>query len=66
MAKKDFQHIELDGCVVNIHQGLSDRFGRRVTSIEILPDDHYMGENIWKTYPHVRNVRVVELKKKLR
>ena len=40
--------------------------GRKVTSVEILPDDRYAGERIWKTYPHVRNVRIVQLKKKNR
>lgn len=57
------KHIEVEGAIVNIRQGLRDKQGRKVTSIEILPDDHYTGEKIWKTYPHVRNVRVVQLKK---
>jgi hypothetical protein len=56
------KHIECDGAVVNIREGLQDRNGRRVTSIEILPDDHYAGERVWRTYPRVRNVRLVELK----
>lgn len=60
------KHIEVEGAIVNIRTGLKDRQGRKVTSVEILPDDHYMGEQIWKTYPHVRNVRIVQLKKKLR
>lgn len=60
------KHIEVEGAIVNIRTGLRDVKGRKVTSVEILPDDHYMGENIWKTYPHVRNVRIVQLKKKLR
>jgi len=56
-------HIEAEGCIVNIREKLSDRNGRAVTSIEILPDDHFCGERIWKTLPRVVNVRVVQLKK---
>ncbi len=58
------KHIEAEGCVVNIRQGLYDREGRKVTSIEILPDDHYAGEQIWKVSPNVRNVRVIQTKKR--
>jgi len=57
------KHLEVEGAVINIRQGLCDRHGRKVTSVEILPDDHYGGEPIWRTYPHVRNIRIVELKK---
>ena len=31
-------HIEAQGCIVNIYEGLFDRLGRQVTAIEILPD----------------------------
>ncbi len=41
-------HIELDGCVVNIRQGLTNDEGKKLTAIEILPDDHYAGEKIWE------------------
>ena len=58
------KHIEVEGCIVNILTGLRDRFGRRVTSISILPDDHYAGENIWRLRGCINN-RVVQLKKKL-
>ena len=44
-------HIEADGCVINLREGLSDRKGRAVTSVEILPDDHYAGEKVWRTFP---------------
>jgi len=57
------KHIEVEGCVVNIRTGLTDRKGRKVTSIEILHDDHYCGEPIWRLYGSVNN-RVVQLKKK--
>lgn len=56
------KHIEVEGCIVNIRTGLHDRQGRKVTSIEIIPDDRYAGERIWKLYG-TQNNRVVELKK---
>lgn len=58
------KHIEVEGCIINIRTGLIDRLGRRVTSIEILPDDHFSGEKIWRLYGSVNN-RVVQLNKKL-
>ena len=61
---KDCKHIECQGCVVNIREGLCDRQGRAVTSIEILPDDHYTGERIWRLRGCVNN-RVVQLNKVL-
>ena len=54
-------HIEADGCIVNIYEGLYDRSNRPVTAIEILPDDHYAGELKWKLFGHINN-RVVQLK----
>ena len=57
------KHIEVAGCIVNIRTGLQDRTGRKVTSIEILPDDHYAGERIWKLRGCFNN-RVVQLKKR--
>lgn len=32
-------HIETDGCIVNIHVGLTDGEGRRVTRVDVLPED---------------------------
>ena len=58
------KHIEVEGCIVNIRTGLHDRFGNKVTSVEILPDDHYSGERIWRLRGCINN-RVVQLKKKL-
>jgi len=57
------KHIEVEGCIVNIRTGLHDRFGNKVTSVEILPDDHYKGERIWRLRGCINN-RVVQLKKK--
>ena len=56
------KHIETDGCIINIRTGLSDRKGRPVTSIEIIPDDYFSGEPIWRLRG-TRNNRVVRLKK---
>ena len=56
-------HIEAEGCIVNIIEGLSDRKGRSVTSIQIIPDK-YSGEPVHKVVPKVHNVRVIALKKK--
>jgi len=54
------RHIEVEGCIVNIREGLHDTFGRKVTSIEIIPDDHYAGEPKWFVKPAVRNIRVIQ------
>jgi hypothetical protein len=55
------KHIEVEGAIVNIRQGLIDRKMRRVTSIEIIPDK-YAGEKLWKLYGKSNN-RIVQLKK---
>ena len=57
-------HIEAEGCIVNIIEGIHDIKGRAVTAIEILPDNHYAGERIWITQPKYSNIRVIQLKKK--
>lgn len=55
------KHIEVEGCIVNIRTGLIDRLGRKVTSVEILPDDHCSGDPFWKLVGSVNN-RVIQLK----
>ena len=62
--RDDYIHCEVEGAIINIREGLHDTKGRSVTSVEILPDDHCAGEPIWKTVPKVRNVRLVQLKKR--
>jgi hypothetical protein len=57
-------HIEAAGCIVNIREGLHDRHGRAVTSIEILPDE-YVGEPRWRRFGPA-NTRVVQLKQVVR
>lgn len=39
----DLLHIETDGCVVNIHVGLTTSEGRAVTRIDVLPDGKNRG-----------------------
>lgn len=53
-------HIEADGCIVNIREGLTDLKGRKVTNVEILPDS-YAGEKKWKVLGSMNN-RVIQLK----
>ena len=40
-------HIEAQGCIVNVYEGLYDTEGRSVTSVEIQADQ-YAGEPKWK------------------
>ena len=63
--KVKLKHIEIEGCIVNIRTGLLDRTGRKVTHIEILPDDHYAGDRIWRLRGCVNN-RVIQLRKKFK
>jgi len=51
-------HIETEGGIVNIRVGLQDREGRKVTSIEILPDK-YCGEE-WEL-SGVHNNRLIKV-----
>lgn len=48
----DILHIETDGCIVNIHVGLTDGEGRRVTRVDVLPEDESRGGDasgyIWR------------------
>ena len=55
------KHIEVEGCIVNIREGLTDMKGRRVTSIQIIPDRMYDGEK-WKYVPGKFNHRIIKLK----
>lgn len=61
-TRKNVLKVEADNCVINITEGLTDRYGRNVTSITVSPD-RYAGEpkNIRFGY---FNTRVVTLKKK--
>jgi len=61
-AKKLYgtMHIEAEGCIVNVREGLTDQYGRRVTSIQILPESRGAGSSWARRGP--ANVRVVQLK----
>ena len=62
--REDYIHCEVEGGVINIHEGLHNTKGQKVTSISISPDDSYSGERIWKTVPKTHGVRLVQLKKR--
>jgi hypothetical protein len=60
-------HVEAPGCIVNIHVGLTDRHGRAVTAVFVLPDDETRGGDqngrIWRAHSGATGgVRVVRLK----
>ncbi len=57
------KHIEAEGCIINIRSGLTDLKKRKVTSIEIIPDN-YIGGKKWKLYG-THNNRVIQLKSKV-
>ncbi len=64
-SKHDVLHIEAPGCIINIRHGLTNRDGQAVTSINVIPDDHYAGEKAWRVVADGWdasgiNVRVVE------
>ena len=58
----DILHIETPNGIVNIRCGLRDLRGRNVDSIEIIPDDRYVGEHKVVTVPKIGNVRMIRLK----
>lgn len=62
--RDDYIHCEVDGAIINIMEELHDVTGRKVTAVEIIPDDHYAGEPIWRLKPKVRSIRIVQLKKR--
>jgi hypothetical protein len=53
--KTKTMHIEVEGCIVNITVGLRDTYGRRVTRVDVSPDDESRGGdgngNIWRQEP---------------
>jgi hypothetical protein len=58
--EKNEVHIEVTNGVINITEKLMDRFGREVTSIEVIPDQH-KGENKVKR-SGICNTRLITLK----
>jgi copper chaperone CopZ len=59
---KNKMKIEAENCVINVTEGLTDRYGRSVTSITVSPDN-YAGEPKCIRFGYF-NTRVVQLKKK--
>jgi hypothetical protein len=59
--KNEVLHIETDLGIINIRTGLTDMKGRRVDSIEIIPD-RYAGELKKRVIPGKYNTRIIELK----
>lgn len=62
MKEQQTLHVETDNCIVNIRQNLTDKFGRNVTSVEIIPDN-FAGEPKRKLIGTTNN-RIIDLKKK--
>jgi len=62
----DYLHCEVEGAIINIREGLHSMAGEKVTSVEIIPDDRYAGERMWKVTPKVANVRIIQMKKVFR
>jgi hypothetical protein len=54
-------HIETDGVLVNIHVGLTDRDGRQVTTLSIIPDDEQRGGDGQARIWHRDGDRIVRL-----
>ena len=57
---KKAYHLEVEGAIINVREGLFDRFGRTVTEISIIPNK-YTGEPVWRLLGYSNN-RVVQLK----
>lgn len=43
-VRDNLLHVEAEGCIVNIHIGLTDSDGHAITRVDILPDK-YSGES---------------------
>jgi len=54
-------HIEAEGAIINIQEGLFDRFGRKVTAVSIIPDVQIPENPIWHLLGYAHN-RIVQLK----
>lgn len=48
-------HIETDGCIVNIHVGLTNLRGQQVTRVDVIPDGKSRGGDgqgrVWEIHP---------------
>lgn len=64
--REDYIHCEVDGAVINIYEGLQNMKGQKVTAVEVLPDNHYIGEKPWRVVPKITNLRIIQGKNPLR
>ena len=60
-TNKKVYHLEVEGAIINVREGLLDRFGRKVTEISIIPDNQIPGQLVWRLLGYSNN-RVVQLK----
>lgn len=58
---KKAYHLEVEGVIINVHEGLLDRYGRRVTEVSIIPDNQIPENPVWHLLGYAHN-RVVQLK----
>lgn len=59
--KNGIYHIEAEGAIINIQEGLFDCEGRKVTVVSIIPENHIPGTLIWHLLGHANN-RIVQSK----
>lgn len=57
---KKAYHLKFEGAIINVHEGLLDKHGRKVTEVSIIPDDRFPGESVWHLLGHSNN-RIVQL-----
>ena len=53
---KGVEHLERPGCIINIREGTTTFDGRKVTSIQIIPDSGWSSDDSL-------NIRVIEVVK---
>ena len=59
--KNGVLHIECEGCMVNIKEGLFDSEGRKVTTVSIIPDNQIPDLPVWHLLGQAHN-RLVQYK----
>lgn len=68
-ARDKLLHIEGDGCVINVRVGLTDNQGRRMTSVQVIPDAEENGgdhEGRTWTVDGALNTRIIRDHEKVR
>ena len=58
---KKAYHLQFEGAIINIREGLLDRYGRRVTEVSIIPDNQIPDQPVWHLLGYAYN-RIVQLK----